>query len=158
MKIAKDTVVTMQVRVADSLGRLLQQSKEPEAYLHGGYGNTLPKIEQALEGQEPGASVALTLAPADAFGERDEGLVSTIPKSEFPPGIKVGGTLEGHTRDGKPQLFMVTKIKGDTVHLDGNHPFAGQTLKFMLKVVGVRAATQDEITHGHAHGAGGHHH
>lgn len=158
MKIAKDTVVTLQYKVADANGRLIEQSKTPMVYLHGGYENTLPKIEQALEGQEAGHEVTLDLQPADAFGERDESLVRVIPKSEFPPGVKVGGQLEGRTEDGTPHVFHVMKIKGPEVHLDGNHPLAGKALKFQLKVTGVRAATGEEIAHRHVHGEHGHHH
>lgn len=158
MKIAKDTVVTLQYKVADLQGRLLEQSKEPLAYLHGGYDNTLPKIEAALDGQEAGYQVTLQLRPEDAFGVRDEALVRTIPKSDFPPGVKVGGQLEGTTDAGEPHVFHVMKIKGPDVHLDGNHPLAGKELKFSLKVVGVRAASGEEIAHRHVHGAGGHHH
>jgi FKBP-type peptidyl-prolyl cis-trans isomerase SlyD len=158
MQIAKDTVVTITYRIADALGRLLEGGKEPAAYLHGGYGNTFPRLEAALEGKQPGDQVSLQLEPADAFGERDESLVRTIPKSEFPPGVKVGGQLEGTADNGQPAIFNVMKIKGDSVHLDGNHPLAGKAVKISVKVVSVRAATQDEIQHRHAHGDGGHHH
>ena len=158
MKIAKDTVVTLQYKVADAQGRLIEQSKAPMVYLHGGYNNTLPKIEEALEGQEAGHEVTLDLQAADAFGERDEALVRVIPKSEFPPGVKVGDQLEGRTEDGTPHVFHVMKIKGPEVHLDGNHPLAGKALKFQLKVTGVRAASGEEIAHGHVHGEHGHHH
>jgi FKBP-type peptidyl-prolyl cis-trans isomerase SlyD len=158
MKIAKDTVVTLQYRVADSNGRLIEQSKAPMVYLHGGYENTLPKIEEALAGQEAGHEVTLNLQPEDAFGQRDESLVRVIPKSEFPPGVKVGGQLEGRSEDGTPRVFHVMKIKGSEVHLDGNHPLAGKALKFTLKVTGVRAASAEEITHRHVHGEHGHHH
>lgn len=158
MKIEKDTVPTVQFRIADDKGRLLNDPREPMVYLHGGYENTLPKIEQALEGKQPGDQVVLTLTPADAFGDRDESLTRTIPKSEFPPGIKVGGQMDGHTDDGQPHTFWVTKVKGDKVLLDGNHPLAGQTVRFQLKVVSVRAATAEEISHRHVHGEHGHHH
>ncbi len=158
MKIEKDTVPTVQVRVADDKGRLLQDGREPMVYLHGGYENTLPKIEEALEGREPGYQVTLNLAPADAFGERDEKLARTIPKSEFPPGIKVGGQMDGYTDDGQPHTFWVMKVKGDKVLLDGNHPLAGQTVRFALKVLSVRAASAEEIAHRHVHGEHGHHH
>jgi FKBP-type peptidyl-prolyl cis-trans isomerase SlyD len=158
MKITKDTVVTLSFRATDAHGKILEDGKEPRAYLHGGYGNTLVGIENALEGQEKGFETTLTLAPADAFGERDESLVTSIPKSEFPPGVKVGGQLQGRDDQGKEQVFTVTKIKGPTVMLDGNHPMAGQTLKFALKVIDVQAASAEEVSHGHAHGAHGHHH
>ncbi|MEO8653760.1 MAG: peptidylprolyl isomerase [Ramlibacter sp.] len=158
MKIEKDTVVTLRYRIADAQGKLIEDSREPMVYLHGGYGNTLPKIEAALDGQDVGYEVTLNLQPPDAFGERDERLVRTIPKSEFPPGIKLGGQFDGHNDDGTQQTFIVTKIKGPTVFLDGNHPLAGRALRFYLKVTGVRAATAEEIAHRHVHGAHGHHH
>jgi FKBP-type peptidyl-prolyl cis-trans isomerase SlyD len=158
MKIAKDTVVTLKYKVSEPTGRLIEESRDPMVYLHGGYDNTLPRIEAALDGQEPGYECTLTLQPEDAFGQRDESLVRVIPKSEFPPGVKVGGQLEGRTDDGQPHVFHVMKIKGAEVHLDGNHPLAGRALKFQLKVTGVRAASAEEIAHRHVHGEHGHHH
>jgi FKBP-type peptidyl-prolyl cis-trans isomerase SlyD len=158
MKIGKDTVVTMHYKVVNAQGQLLDKAQEPTSYLHGGYENTLPKIEEALEGQDEGFETTLKLAAADAFGERDETLVQTISKKDFPPGVKVGGQLRGRTTEGQEQVFTVIKIKGDQVILDGNHPWAGQNLSFSLKVLEVRAASAEEVTHGHAHGAHGHHH
>jgi FKBP-type peptidyl-prolyl cis-trans isomerase SlyD len=158
MKIEKDTVVTLRYKVAEAGGKLIEESREPMVYLHGGYDNTLPRIEAALDGREPGYEVNLQLQPQDAFGLRDEALARTIPKKEFPPGVKVGGQLEGTTDDGQPHVFHVMKIKGDTVFLDGNHPLAGKALRFHLKVTGVRAATAEEIEHRHVHGAHGHQH
>ena len=158
MNITKDTVVTLTFRASDAQGKLLEDGKTPRSYLHGGYGNTLAGIEAALEGQAAGYQTTVKLAPADAFGERDETLVTTIPKKEFPPGVKVGGQLEGHDDQGRQQVFTVTKVKGDTVLLDGNHPLAGQTLTFVLKVLEVKPASSEEVAHGHAHGAHGHHH
>ena len=158
MNITKDTVVTLSFRATDAQGKLLEDGKTPRSYLHGGYGNTLAGIEQALEGQAAGFQTTVKLAPADAFGERDETLVTTMPKAEFPPGVKVGGQLEGYDDQGRQQVFTVMKIKGDTVMLDGNHPLAGQTLTFQLKVLDVQAASAEEVAHGHAHGAHGHHH
>ncbi len=158
MKIEKDTVVTLRYKVSDPLGRLIEESREPMVYLHGGYENTLPKIEAALDGQEAGFQVMLQLKPEDAFGVRDESLVRTIPKSAFPPGVKVGGQLEGRTDDGQAHVFHVMKIKGDKVMLDGNHPLSGKELRFSLRVVSVRAASAEEIAHKHVHGEHGHHH
>jgi FKBP-type peptidyl-prolyl cis-trans isomerase SlyD len=158
MKITKDTVVTLKYKVAEANGKLIEESRDPMVYLHGGYENTLPKIEAALDGQEAGYETTLSLQPEDAFGVRDEALVRVIPKSEFPPGVKVGGQLEGRTDDGTPHVFHVMKIKGQEVHLDGNHPLAGRPLKFTLKVTGVRMASGEEIQHKHVHGEHGHHH
>jgi FKBP-type peptidyl-prolyl cis-trans isomerase SlyD len=158
MKIDKNSAVTLRFKVTDSLGRVVEESNEPMVYLHGGYGNTLPKIEEALDGQETGYKVTLALSAADAFGLRDENLMQTIPKSQFPPGVKVGGQLEGRGEDGRAQAFTVVKIKGDTVILDGNHPLAGKDLRFALAVMDVRQASEEEIAHGHVHGEHGHHH
>ena len=158
MNIEKDTAVTLQFKVTDAQGKLIEQSSGPMVYLHGGYGNTLPKIEEALQGQATGYQTTLALAAVDAFGERDEELVRSIPKSQFPPGVKVGGQLEARDDQGHEVLFNVIKIKGDTVLLDGNHPLAGKDLRFALKVTQVRAATPEEIAHRHVHGEHGHHH
>ncbi|SFF02464.1 peptidylprolyl isomerase [Paracidovorax wautersii] len=157
MQIAKDTAVTLQYKITDPVtGKPLDSGDV--AYLHGGYENLFAKVEAALEGQAAGQTVTVDLAVADAFGERDESLVRTIPKSEFPPGVKVGGQLRGVGNDGHPAVFNVVKIKGPEVHLDGNHPLAGRALRFTGKVTEVRAATQDEIAHRHVHGGHGHHH
>ncbi len=158
MKIEKNTAVTLRFKVSDAQGKLIEENKEPMVYLHGGYGNTLPKIEEALDGQEAGYQTTLALAAEDAFGLRDEELVRTIPRSQFPPGVKVGGQLEGQGSDGRKQVFNVAKIKGDTVILDANHPLAGKALRFTLKVTDVRLASDEEVAHQHVHGEHGHHH
>ena len=158
MKIEKNTAVTLRYKVADAKGKLIEAPKDPMVYLHGGYNNTLPKIEEALDGRMAGYQVTLDLQPEDAFGLRDETLARSIPKSEFPTGVKVGGQLKGRMDDGREHVFNVVKIKGDQVLLDGNHPLAGQQLRFTVTVTGVRAASDEEITHGHVHGEHGHHH
>lgn len=157
MNIQKDTVVTLRLKISQANGLLVEDRREPLAYLQG-HGNMLPRIEAALEGQAAGYQTSLQLGPEDAFGLRDENLVQTIAKKDFPPGVKVGGELQGRDDQGQPHVFIVKKIKGDIVHLDGNHPLAGLSLRFDLKVVSVRAATAEELAHGHAHGAHGHHH
>lgn len=159
MKVTANTAVTLRYKVSDAVThKLIDEGRDPMVYLHGGYDNTFPKIEAAIDGQEVGFQTTLNLQPEDAFGVRDESLVRTIPKSEFPPGVKVGGQLEGRNDQGEPQHFTVTKIKGPQVILDGNHPLAGKALKFSVTVTGVRAATEEEIAHRHVHGDHGHHH
>lgn len=158
MKIDKDTIVTLQFKVSDTHGKVVEAPKEPTAYLHGGYGNTLAKIEEALQGQEKGFQTTLALAAPDAFGERDENLSITIPKSDFPPGVKVGAYLERTDENGHTQAYRVLKVKGPVVLLDGNHPYAGMDLRFWIQVTDVRAASAEEVAHRHAHGAHGHHH
>jgi FKBP-type peptidyl-prolyl cis-trans isomerase SlyD len=158
MKIEKDTAVTLRFKMSDLQGKLLEQSDAPMVYLHGGYDNTFPKLEAALQGQTVGFQAQLELQPQDAFGLRDESLLQTIPKSQFPPGVKVGGQLQGQGEDGQVQIFNVMKIKGDTVMLDGNHPLAGKAIRLAVSVTGVRAASAEEIAHRHVHGEHGHHH
>ena len=156
MNITKDSAVTLAYRMTDPKGKPLDSGTT--AYLHGGYGNLFDKAEAALEGQGVGHQIAVELSAAEAFGERDEALVRTIPRSEFPPGVKVGGQLQGVGPSGQPQVYHVLKIKGPEVHLDGNHPLAGQAMRFTATVKAVRAATAEEIAHGHVHGAHGHEH
>ena len=158
MKIEKNTAVTLRYKATDDKRVPLEQSNAPSVYLHGGYGNTFPKLEQALEGQLAGYRTTLELQAQDAFGLRDEGLVQTIARSEYPPGVKVGGQLQGRDDKGHARAFTVMKIKGDKVLLDGNHPFAGKALRLSVTVLEVRAATEVEIAHGHVHGEHGHHH
>lgn len=158
MIIDKDTAVTLRLTVSESTGKVLESGKTPVAYLHGGYDNLLPKIEETLQGQEPGFKANLTLPPEDAFGVRDESLLRTISKKDFPPGVKVGGSMQGVNDQGEETIYTVLKIKGDQVMLDGNHPLAGTTLKVGLHVLDVRPATPEEIAHGHVHGEHGHHH
>ena len=143
MKIDKDTAVTLTFKVTTAQGKVLDDSQEPMVY---------------LQGTAAGDKVRLALQAEEAFGARDESLVRVIPKSEFPPGIKVGGSLQGPNDKGEPQVYTVMKIKGPEVHLDGNHPWAGLDLVFALNVVAVRAATAEEIAHRHVHGEHGHQH
>jgi FKBP-type peptidyl-prolyl cis-trans isomerase SlyD len=158
MKIEKNSAVTLNYKVTDLQGKVLDESKAPMVYLHGGYGNTFPKIEAALDGQAVGFKTVVDLTPEDAFGLRDEALVQTIPKTQFPPGVKVGGQLEGRAENGETIVFTVIKIKGPEVILDGNHPMAGKSLRFSLAVSAIRAASEEEIAHRHVHGEHGHHH
>lgn len=161
MKIAKNTVVTVEYSLADTLGNLIEEGQEPMVYLHGGYENTLPKIEEALEGKAVGFNETIQVEPEDAFGEYDAELVKIEERSRLPSPIEVGMQFEGtpeESEDGESVIFTVTEIAEDKVVLDGNHPLAGIALRFTLNVVDVRAATEEEIAHGHVHGAHGHHH
>ncbi len=156
MNIAQDTAVTLSYQLTTPAGKPLDKGEL--SYLHGGYDNIFPKVEAALDGQATGFATTLDLAVEDAFGVRDESLVRVIPKTEFPPGVKVGGQLQGADEQGQMQAFNVVKIKGPEVHLDGNHALAGQALRFSCKVTSVRAASNEEITHRHVHGEHGHQH
>jgi FKBP-type peptidyl-prolyl cis-trans isomerase SlyD len=159
MNICKDSVVTLSYIVRDLDGRTLEESDEPVSYLHGGYDNIFPLVEQALEGKATGETVELKLQPTDAFGEFDEELVRIESRDVFPDNIEIGMQFVGAPAEGgEEMLYTVTDIADDKVVVDGNHPYAGQAVHFQCTVAEVRAATPDEVAHGHAHGAHGHHH
>jgi FKBP-type peptidyl-prolyl cis-trans isomerase SlyD len=162
MKIAKNTVVTLHYKLSDAQGNLIEESREPMTYLHGGYQNTLPKIEEALEGKETGYDTILQVEPEDAFGEYDAELVKIEPRNRFPKELEVGMQFEGAPEDPDDEqealIYTVTDVAEDKVVLDGNHPLAGIALRFNLNVANVRMATDEEIAHGHVHGLHGHHH
>ncbi|CAG9267423.1 FKBP-type peptidyl-prolyl cis-trans isomerase [Paraburkholderia unamae] len=159
MKIAKDTVVSVAYKLSDAQGNLIEESDEPMVYLHGGYDGTFPKIEEVLDGQEPGFETQIQLEPQDAFGEYDPDLVKIEPRNRFPEPLEVGMQFEGTPEEGDEDLdtliYTVTDVAEDKVVLDGNHPLAGMALRFALTVKEVRVATEDEIEHEHAHGADG---
>lgn len=159
MNIAKNTVVTLSYRVTDSDGGLVDAGEQPIIYLHGGYDGIFPRIEEALQGKVTGDSVEIKLQPEDAFGDYDAELVMIEPRSLFPDNIEVGMQFERATEDGDDgELYTITDIAEDKVVVDGNHPLAGMALVFSCTVAEVRAATAEEIGHGHVHGPGGHHH
>jgi FKBP-type peptidyl-prolyl cis-trans isomerase SlyD len=160
MKIAKNTVVTVNYKLSDAQNNLIEEGVQPMVYLHGGYENTLPKIEEELDGKEAGYSSTLQVEPEDAFGDYDAELVKVEDRKRLPEPLEVGMQFEGMADGGddEPMIFTVTEIADDKVVLDGNHPLAGMALRFELSVIDVRAATEEEIAHGHVHGAHGHHH
>jgi FKBP-type peptidyl-prolyl cis-trans isomerase SlyD len=162
MKIAKNTVVTVNYKLSDAQNNLIEDGREPMVYLHGGYENTLPKIEEELDGKEIGYQSTIQIEPEDAFGDYDAALVKVEPRNRLPEPIEVGmqfeGMPDGAEDDDDAMIFTVTDVADDKVVLDGNHPLAGMALRFELNVTGVRAATDEEIAHEHVHGAHGHHH
>jgi len=162
MKIAKNTVVTLHYKLSDAQNNLIEESREPMVYLHGGYENTLPKIEEALEGKDVGFQTTIQVEPEDAFGEYDPDLIKIEPRNRLPEPLEVGmqfeGTPDSETAGEESLIFTVTEIADDKVVLDGNHPLAGMALRFSLDVAEVRAASDEEVAHQHVHGAHGHHH
>ena len=159
MQVAMNTVVTMTYELKNSDGEILESSTDPVAYLHGGYDNIFPKVEEAMHGKNVGDVVEVNLEPVDAFGEYDEGLVQIEPASAFPAAeLKVGMQFEGEDDTGDVILYTVTEIADGKVVVDGNHPWAGERLLFKATITDVRTAKQEEVTHQHVHGEGGHHH
>ena len=153
MKIEKDTAVSVQIQFVDAGSPSPAQEM---TYLHGN-GNLFPKMEAALEGLEPGGKASVTMTPADGFGERDPALVRVEPRSRLPQEVAVGMALQGEA-GGQPRVFRITALTDQEATLDGNHPLAGRTVELRMAVVEVRAATEEELEHGHVHGPGGHAH
>ncbi len=153
-------MVTLKCRVSDPDGNPIDEGDEPIVYLHGGFGGIFERIEQALEGKPVGARVELKLQPEEAFGQYDPDLVMIEPVSMFPEGIEVGMQFErvGEGEDGQARLFTITEIAQDKVVVDGNPALAGVALVFDCVVTDVRAATDEELAHGHVHGAHAHEH
>ena len=151
MQIGEGTVVSLEVRLADVHGNLIQESAEAVQYLHGGYDGIFALVEQALQGREPGSKVEVRLEPEDAYGEYDAELVSLAERKQFPPELEVGMQFEQENgAEDELLVYTVTDIAGDKVVLDGNHPLAGMALRFACTVVGVREATEGEIERGYA--------
>lgn len=155
-KINKGKVVEIRYKLKDENGKILEENQIE--YLHG-YKNIMPFIESNLEQQGMGFKKEIKPEPADAFGNYEDSLVMTVPRSSFENDmeIKVGMHVETET-DGEYNQAIVQKIEGDQITLDGNHPLAGKNIIFDLEVLGIRAAKPEELAHGHAHGAHGHHH
>ena len=160
MNIEKNRVVTLQYTLRDDQGTVIDSSsgRGPLSYIHG-KGNIIPGLEQALAGRVAGDKLDVTVAPDQGYGRRDERLVQIVPRtkfgelSEITPGMQV----RSNGPQG-PRMMTVVRVERDFVTVDANHPLAGLTLHFSLEVEEVRKATHDEVSHGHVHGPGGHHH
>lgn len=161
MQIAPHTVVTLAYQVTDPDGEMVDAGERPIVYLHGGFDDIFPKIEEALLGKVAGDQVLIKLQPDEAFGEYDADLVQIEPRDSFPETLQVGMQFEGAPSGADEDdfvIYRVTEIIEDKVMLDGNHPLAGMALVFSCTVNDVRAATAEEVEHGHVHGADGHTH
>jgi FKBP-type peptidyl-prolyl cis-trans isomerase SlyD len=163
MKISADTVVSFHYRLSEA-GQPLEDTYDGDATLFlYDHDNLLPALEKAFEGKVAGEKFSLTLTPEEAYGPRQEGATQRIPikhlhdhaklKNKIRPGMKVVVNTEHG-----PWEAVVLKAGKFNVDIDSNHPYAGKTLTFDIEVVSTRAATADELAHGHAHGAGGHQH
>ena len=159
MKIGRDSIVTLSFTLFDAQGEIVEQADEPISYLHGGYDNIFPLVEQALQGKSQGESASVKLEPQDAFGDYDEELVRVEPRNLFPKNVSVGMQFEGASEGSDhATLYTVTDISDASIVVDGNHPLAGKAVRFICTITAVRAAIAEELRHGHVHGEGGHHH
>ena len=157
MQVAKNTVVTLDYNVTDPDGVLVDAGKDPLVYIHGGYDDIFPKIEEALQGKSVGETVKVKLQPDDAVGEYDSELVQMEPRENFPETLEVGMQFEGAPEGSDDDdfiLYRVTDIADGKVVLDGNHPLAGTALVFTCTVTAVRPASATELEHGHVHDDG----
>jgi FKBP-type peptidyl-prolyl cis-trans isomerase SlyD len=160
MPIARNSVVSIHYTLKDDAGETIDSSAGGDAltYLHG-HGNLVAGLERELEGKNTGDKLHVKVEPADGYGEYDKELVQKVPRRTLKgiSNLKVGMRLHAQTEHGA-RAVTVTQILGDMVTLDRNHPLAGQALNFDIEVTDVRAATEEELEHGHVHGPGGHHH
>ena len=160
MNIEKNRVVSLHYTLRDEQGTVIDSSsgRGPLTYLHG-KGNIIPGLEAALAGRATGDKLDVTVAPEKGYGQRDERLVQILPRTKFTgtgeltPGMQV----RANGPQG-PRMMTIVRVDRDFVTVDGNHPLAGRTLHFSVEVEEVRKATHEEVSHGHVHGAGGHHH
>ncbi len=159
MLISKDTVVQLHYQLSDDNGLLeSSQGSDPLLYLHG-HQNMLPAIEQALEGKSKGDKLELTLAPKDAYGERREDAIQSVQVKHLQGAKKwQPGMMAVVQTEHGPRQVKIVKVGMFKADVDTNHPLAGKTLQFSFEILDVRAASEEEIAHGHAHGVGGHHH
>lgn len=161
MQIAENTVVSIHYTLTNAAGETLDSSLpggEPLLYLHG-HGNIVPGLENALTGKAAGDKLDVAVQPDEGYGEHHPQLIQDVPREAF-EGVETlepGMQFQADTGAG-PRLFTITKVDGDQVTVDGNHPLAGEVLNFAVEITAVRAATDEELEHGHVHGEGGHHH
>jgi FKBP-type peptidyl-prolyl cis-trans isomerase SlyD len=152
--IADNLVVSMHYKLTDDGGNVLDSSEgsEPLAYLHG-TGNIIPGLEKALVGKVEGDSLKAKVEPADGYGDVNPELIQAVNKSAFDgvDAIEPGMAFEAQAPDGSMQRILVKEVNGDEVTIDANHPLAGFVLTFDVEIVGVREATEEEVSHGHAH-------
>lgn len=156
MQVADNKVITIHYILTNDNGTVIDQAnaEQPLIYVHGA-GNIIPGLEQALLDKKAGDKINVTIAPEDAYGERVEEMVQTVPRSMFQgiDNIECGMQFNAEGNTG-PVVVTVTEIAGEEITIDGNHPLAGETLTFDVEVANVREASSDELDHGHVHGPG----
>jgi len=153
MQVSENKVVSFHYTLKNDAGEVLDSSKgrDPLTYLHGA-GNIIPGLEKALEGKDAGDHVDVSVAPEEAYGNRNDALIQSVPRSAFEgvDEILPGMQFQAQTPNGM-QILTVVKVEDDIVVVDGNHPLAGETLHFSVDITDVREATEEELAHGHAH-------
>lgn len=161
MQVEKDRVVSFHYQLGEVGGAALEQTdrSEPAIYLHG-HNNILPAMEQAFTGKKEGDAFTIELSPAEAYGEKQDDRQQRVPIKHLVHGkqkLRPGQIVQVNTAKG-PFDARVIKVGKFNVDIDSNHPLAGMSLSFDIEIVGIREATEEELTHNHAHGPGGHQH
>ena len=160
MQIEPNSVVTLHYTLKDNDGNIIDQSDDGSfLYLHGAM-NIIPGLENALTGKTAGDELSVKVPPEEGYGEKDPAAIQEVPKSMFQDvaEVQVGVQFHAQSPDGQAIVVTVVEVSEDAVVVDGNHALAGMELNFDVKVVDVRAASEEEIAHGHVHGPGGHDH
>ena len=160
MQIADQKVITLNYILKDDEGNIIDQANDGSfVYLHGAL-NIVPGLEKALTGKAVGDAVSVSVAPEEAYGPRDDQRIQEVPRDMFPEDteIEAGMQFNAEGPDGEQLLVTVAKVESDSITVDGNHPLAGVQLNFDVEIIEIRAATAEELDHGHVHGAGGVHH
>ena len=161
MLITNQHVVAIDYTLSNDAGEVIDSSAgaEPLVYLHGA-GNIIAGLENALAGKAVGDELEVSIEPEDAYGEYSAELITNLGREMFEgvEELEVGMQFHASAPDGGMQIVTIRDVDGDQVTIDGNHPLAGQQLNFKVKVISVRAASEEEVAHGHVHGEGGHQH
>lgn len=160
MQIGERTVATFHYTLTDAAGKVIDSSdgRAPLSYLHGA-GNIVPGLEKQMSGKQQGDVFNVVVDPEEGYGMPNPAMVQVVPREALQgvETLEVGMEFQADTPQG-PMSVAISKIDGDQVTVDGNHPLAGQPLHFSIEVTDVRDASLEELTHGHVHGPGGHHH
>lgn len=160
MQIADQKVVTLNYTLRDDKDTVIDSSQDGSfAYLHGA-NNIIPGLEKALTGKSVNDELSVTIEPAEGYGEHNPEMSQVVSIEMFDDAddIEVGRQFHAASPDGQPVVVTVTAVEDGNVTVDGNHPLAGVTLNFDVKVMDIRDASEEEISHGHVHGPDGHHH
>lgn len=161
MAIEQNKVVTMNFTLKDDEGNLLDSTEKggPFSYISG-TNMVLPKLEEALSGMLIGSKKNLKLEAKDGYGNYNDDAIQVVGKENFPEDIvlEVGMEYMANSPDGVKMPFTISNVDGEEITIDFNHPLAGKNLNFDIELLNVRDATAEELSHGHVHGAGGHHH
>jgi FKBP-type peptidyl-prolyl cis-trans isomerase SlyD len=154
MKIGNNSVVSLQYKLTNDAGEVLDSSEgdEPLVYLHGS-DSIIPGLENALTGKSAGEQLQVTVPPEEGYGQFDDALIQVIPREAFEgiDDIQPGMQFQAENPEGQLQIVCVKEIGDEGITIDANHPLAGQVLNFDVTVEVVREATAEELEHGHVH-------